>query len=600
MIIFNLSNSIMPQIRFPQTKSQIPILSCVVISFWLFSCTPNSPKSLPLAELKRSKESIVVSAHPLASEAGKLMLEKGGNAVDAAVAMAFGISVVEPFSAGIGGGGFLLLGTPPENSETQQYKIRALDFRERAPKAATRNMYLNEKGEVEKKASLDGHLAVGVPGTVAGLYNIHKSLGKLPWKELLKPAIRYARDGFELSDNFVSKLERRLEVINKNPAARDIFTKNGQAYQPGDLLIQTDKAQTLETIAENPQSFYTGKIAQAIATDMAKAGGLITLEDLRNYTPIWREPICGKFRQAKVCAMSPPSSGGVHLLQILNIVGETNLQEWGRENPDTIHLLTEAMRVAYADRSLHLGDPDFVEVPVKELTSLSYAQRRRQEINLTKVRRSTEVQPVSPEVLRSNILESPDTTHLTVVDKERNVISMTYTVNGSFGAGVVVAGTGILLNNEMDDFAAAPEAQNLYGLVGDEANAIAPRKTPLSSMTPTIVTENGRLIMATGSPGGSTIITTVVQVILNVLEYKMNAAEAVSAPRFHHQWLPDKLMLETGGFGEATVNELKQRGHNVVMRRGWGNANVVVLHDSGMLEAAADPRGEGEAMGNGQ
>ena len=600
MVIFNLGNSIMPQIQFPQTKSQIPILSCVVISFWLFSCTPNSPKSLPLAELKRSKESIVVSAHPLASEAGKLMLEKGGNAVDAAVAMAFGISVVEPFSAGIGGGGFLLLGTPPENSETQQYKIRALDFRERAPKAATRNMYLNEKGEVEKKASLDGHLAVGVPGTVAGLYNIHKSLGKLPWKELLKPAIRYARDGFEVSDNFVSKLERRLEVINKNPAARDIFTKNGQAYQPGDLLIQTDKAQTLETIAENPQSFYTGKIAQAIATDMAKAGGLITLEDLRNYTPIWREPICGKFRQAKVCAMSPPSSGGVHLLQILNIVGETNLQEWGRENPDTIHLLTEAMRVAYADRSLHLGDPDFVEVPVKELTSLSYAQRRRQEINLTKVRRSTEVQPVSPEVLRSNILESPDTTHLTVVDKERNVISMTYTVNGSFGAGVVVAGTGILLNNEMDDFAAAPEAQNLYGLVGDEANAIAPRKTPLSSMTPTIVTENGRLIMATGSPGGSTIITTVVQVILNVLEYKMNAAEAVSAPRFHHQWLPDKLMLETGGFGEATVNELKQRGHNVVMRRGWGNANVVVLHDSGMLEAAADPRGEGEAMGNSQ
>ncbi|MDE5070250.1 MAG: gamma-glutamyltransferase [Trichodesmium sp. St4_bin8_1] len=590
----------MPQIQFPQTKSQIVIFSCVAVSLLLFSWTPNSSKSLPLTELQRSKDSIVVSAHPLASEAGKLMLEKGGNAVDAAVATAFAISVVEPFSAGIGGGGFLLLGTPPENSETQQYKIRALDFRERAPKAATRNMYLNEKGEVEKRASLDGHLAVGVPGTVAGLYNIHKSLGKLPWKELLKPAIRYARDGFELRDDFVSKLEKRLEVINKNPAARDIFTKNGQAYEPGDLLIQTDQAQTLETIAENPQSFYTGKIAQAIATDMAKAGGLITLEDLQNYTPIWREPICGKFRQAKVCAMPPPSSGGVHLLQILNIVGETNLQQWGRENADTIHLLTEAMRVAYADRSLHLGDPDFLEVPVKELTSLSYAQQRRQEISLTKVRRSTEVQPVSPEVLRSNILESPDTTHLTVVDQERNVISMTYTINGSFGAGVVAAGTGILLNNEMDDFAAAPEAPNLYGLVGDEANAIAPRKTPLSSMTPTIVTDNGRLIMATGSPGGSTIITTVLQVILNVLEYKMNVAEAVSAPRFHHQWLPDKLILETGGFGEATVNELKQRGHNVVMQRGWGNANVVFQDESGMLEAAADPRGEGEAMGTGQ
>ncbi len=590
----------MPQIRFPQTKSQILIFSCVAVSISLFGCTPNSPKSLPLAELKRSKEGMVVSAHPLASEAGKLMLEKGGNAVDAAVATAFAISVVEPFSAGIGGGGFLLLGTPPENSETQQYKIQALDFRERSPKAATRNMYLNENGEVDKRASLDGHLAVGVPGTVAGLYTVHKYYGKLPWSELVQPAIRYARDGFEVRDIFVSKLEEQLEVINKNPAARDIFTKNGQAYQAGDLLIQTDKAGTLETIAENPQSFYTGKIAEAIAADMAKAGGLITLDDLRNYTPIWREPICGKFREAKVCAMPPPSSGGVHLLQILNIVGETNLQKWGRENPDTIHLLTEAMRVAYADRSKYLGDPDFVEVPVKELTSLSYAQRRRKEINLEKVRRSSEVEPASPEVLRSYIWESPDTTHLTVVDEERNVISMTYTINGSFGAGVVAAGTGILLNNEMDDFAAAPGVPNLYGLVGGEANAIAPRKTPLSSMTPTIVTENGRLIMATGSPGGSTIITTVLQVVLNVLEYQMNAAEAVSAPRFHHQWLPDKLRLETGGFSEATVNELKRRRHNVEMRRGWGNANVVVVDESGMLEGAADPRGEGEAMGSGE
>ncbi|MGK7922831.1 MAG: gamma-glutamyltransferase [Trichodesmium sp.] len=590
----------MLQIQYPYIKSQIFIF-CLTVFTSLFGCTSNSTKSLPEAELKRSQTGIVVSAHPLASEAGKLMLEKGGNAVDAAVATAFAISVVEPFSAGIGGGGFLLLGTPPENAETQKkYKIQALDFRERAPKAATRNMYLNEKGEVDKRASLDGHLAVGVPGTVAGLYNVHKYYGKLSWSELLQPAIGYARDGFEVSDRFVSRLERRLEVINKNPAAREIFTNNGEVYQPGDLLIQTDKAQTLETIAKNPQSFYTGKIAEAIATDMAKAGGLITLADLKDYTPIWREPICGKFRQARVCAMSPPSSGGVHLLQMLNIVGETNLQKWGRENPNTIHLLTEAMRVAYADRSKYLGDPDFVEVPVKELTSLSYAQKRREEINLKQVRGSSEVQPESAENLSRYLWESPDTTHLTVVDAERNVISMTYTINGSFGAGVVAAGTGILLNNEMDDFAAAPGVPNLYGLVGGEANAIAPRKTPLSSMTPTIVTENGRLIMATGSPGGSTIITTVLQVVLNVLEHKMNAAEALSAPRFHHQWLPDKLMLQTGGFSEATVNELKRRGHDVVIRDGWGNANVVVVDESGMLEGAADPRGEGEAMGSGE
>ncbi len=587
----------MPQIRFPQLKSQIIIL---IYPFFLslLGCIPNSPKSVPLAKLERSQQGMVVSAHPLASEAGQLILQKGGNAVDAAVATAFAISVVEPFSAGIGGGGFLLMGTPPENSETQkEYKIQALDFRERSPKAATRDMYLNQEGEVDQRASLDGHLAVGVPGTVAGLYTVHKDYGKLPWSELLQSAIGYARDGFEVSDRFVSRLERRLEVINKNPAAKAAFTKNGQPYQPGDLLIQTDKAQTLETIAENPQSFYTGKIGEAIATDMAANGGLITLEDLKDYTPIWRQPVCGEFRQARVCAMPPPSSGGVHLLQILNIIGETNLPQWGRQNPDTIHLLTEAMGVAYADRSKYLGDPDFVQVPVQELTSRSYAQQVRQEINLEQAKPVTEVQPAAPETLRNYIWESPNTTHLTVVDEERLVISMTYTINGSFGAGVVTAGTGILLNNEMDDFAAAPGVANLYGLVGGEANAIAPKKTPLSSMTPTIVTQDGQLIMATGSPGGSTIITTVLQVVLNVLEYKMDAAQAVSAPRFHHQWLPDKLILETGGFSEATVNELQRRGHNVEMRDGWGNANAIVVTESGVLEAAADPRGEGEAKG---
>ncbi|NET46990.1 gamma-glutamyltransferase [Okeania sp. SIO2B3] len=586
----------MPQISLLKTKSQILLSTFLTISISLFGCTQNSPKSVtPIAELKRSKQSIVVSAHPLASEAGKLILQKGGNAVDAAIATAFAISVVEPFSAGIGGGGFLLLGIPPENPETQkQYKIQALDFRERAPKAATQNMYLNSEGKVDKKASLDGHLAAGVPGTVAGLYSVHKNYGKLPWSQLLQPAISYAQNGFEVSDRFVNELEKHLEVINKNAAAREIFTKDGKAYQSGDLLIQKDQAQTLETIAKNPQSFYTGQIAQAIANDMAANGGLITLEDLKNYTPIWRKPICGNFRQAEICAMSPPSSGGVHLLQILNIVGETNLQEWGNKNPDTIHLLTEAMRVAYADRSKYLGDPDFVQVPVRELTSRSYAQQQRQAINIQKVRPSTEVQPASPETLERYLWESPDTTHLTVVDRERKVVSMTYTINGRFGAGVVATGTGILLNNEMDDFAAAPGVPNLYGLVGGEANAIAPGKTPLSSMTPTIVTQDGRLIMATGSPGGSKIITTVLQVVLNVLEHQMNAAEAVSAPRFHHQWLPDRLLLETGGFSEATVNELKQRGHNIVMRDGWGNANVVVLDENGMLQAAADPRGEGE------
>lgn len=588
----------MPHIRYPKIKSQILIFAYLSVSISLFACTPNTKKSTPLAELETSRQGMVVSAHPLASEAGQLILQKGGNAVDAAVATALAISVVEPFSAGIGGGGFLLLGTPPENSENPpKYQIQALDFRERAPKAATRNMYLNQQGEVEKRASLDGHLAVGVPGTVAGLYTVHRYYGKLPWSELVQPAISYARDGFEVSDRFQDRLEKRLDIINKNPAAKEIFTKEGKPYQPGDLLIQNDKAQTLATIAQNPQSFYQGKIAQAIANDMKANGGLITLEDLKDYTPIWRHPVCGKFRQTRICAMPPPSSGGVHLLQILNIVGETNLRQWGRENPDTIHLLAEAMRIAYADRSKYLGDPDFVNVPVKQLTSRGYARQRRQEINLKQAKPSTEVEPAAPETLGRYIWESPDTTHLTVVDEERNVISMTFTVNGSFGAGVVAAGTGILLNNEMDDFAAAPGVPNLYGLVGGEANAIAPKKTPLSSMTPVIVTRDGELVMAAGAPGGSTIITTVLQVVLNVLEYKMNVAEAVSAPRFHHQWLPDRLILETGGFSEATVNELKRRGHNIEMWDGWGNANAVVVTDSGVLEGAADPRGEGEARG---
>lgn len=588
----------MAHYQYFKTKSQILIFACLYISISLFGCTANSSKSLPLAELKRSRQGIVVSAHPLASKAGQLMLQKGGNAVDAAVATAFAISVVEPFSAGIGGGGFLLVGTPPDNSENQQkYKVQALDFRERAPKAATRNMYLNQQGEVDTRASLDGHLAVGVPGTVAGLYTVHRYYGKLPWSELVQPAINYARDGFEVSDRFGDRLKRRLDIINKNPSAKQIFTKDGKPYQPGDLLIQNDKAQTLEMIAQNSQSFYTGKIAEAIATDMKANGGLITLEDLKDYTPIWRNPVCGKFRQNRICAMSPPSSGGVHLLQILNIVGDTNLRQWGRKNPDTIHLLAEAMRVAYADRSKYLGDPDFVKVPLKQLTSPGYAGQRLQEINLKQAKPSTEVQPAAAETLGRYIWESPDTTHLTVVDEERNVISMTFTVNGNFGAGVVAAGTGILLNNEMDDFAAAPGVPNLYGLVGGEANAIAPQKTPLSSMTPVVVTRDGELVMAAGSPGGSTIITTVLQVVLNVLEYKMNVAEAVSAPRFHHQWLPDRLILETDGFSEEAVKELQRRGHNIEMWDGWGNANAVVVTERGILEGAADPRGEGEVRG---
>ena len=568
---------------------------------------------------------MVVSAHALGSEAGLEMLRKGGNAVDAAVATAFAISVVEPFSAGIGGGGFLLM------YWANKGEMRALDFRERAPLKATRNLYLDAQGKVRSKASVDGYLSVAVPGTVAGLYQVHRQYGKLPWATVVTPAIRYAEYGFIVSDRFVEATERRKEALLQHQAARQVFTRNGALYQPGERLIQRDLAQTLRAIARNPNDFYTGRIAKAIATDMAKNGGLITQEDLKSYKPLWRTPICGNFRSYRVCSMPPPSSGGVHLLQILNIIGGTDLKSLGWHNPDALHLMVEAMKIAYADRSEYLGDPDFVKVPVQQLISPAYAAKRRQEININRAKPSTEVKPVDRETLqrfgqpvpalRSQKLyqqdaeqpvplrsqaqpgneigkyESPDTTHLTVVDAQRNAVSLTFTVNYGFGSGVVTPGTGILLNDEMDDFAAAPGVPNAYGLVGGDANAIAPRKTPLSSMTPTIVTENKRLRMAVGAPGGSTIITTVLQVLLNVLEYGMDAGAAISAPRIHHQWLPDRLRVEPWGLDTLTLKELSRRGHQIEQQSPWGNANAIVVTPDGILSGSADPRGEGSPRG---
>lgn len=592
-------------VAMPAMGVAIAIFSFTVL---LYSQVASAALTLPL----RSKKGMVVSAHPLASEAGILMLRKGGNAVDAAVATTFAISVVEPFSAGIGGGGFLLM-----HSE-KTGEIKALDFRERAPLKATRNMYLDAKGKVRPNASIDGYLAVGTPGTVAGLYEVHRRYGKLSWQEVMKPAIALAKDGFILGDVLTQRLNQRQQAILTNPAAREIFTRNGEFYQPGEKLVQSDLARTLAKIAENPQNFYTGSIAGAIAADMAKNGGLITLEDLKAYKPIWRTPVCGNFRKAKICSMPPPSSGGVHLLQILNIIGDTDLKSLGWHHPDAIHLMVEAMKIAYADRSQYLGDPDFVKVPVQELLSPAYAKKRRQEINMQVARPSTEVKPVDKNTLQrfsqannqslgENIIplsnqslklhatrhESPETTHLTVVDQQRNAVSLTFTINLVFGAGVVTPGTGIVLNNEMDDFAAAPGVPNAFGLVGNDANSIAPRKTPLSSMTPTIVTENGHFRMAAGAPGGSTIITQVLQVILNVLEYNMDVGAAVSVPRIHHQWLPDELRVESWGLDALTMQDLRRRGHKIKETPPWGNGNAIAVTADGTLEGAADPRGEG-------
>ncbi|MDB9319744.1 gamma-glutamyltransferase [Nodularia spumigena] len=596
MPIFNVSR----QITISTKRFAIAVFSCSLI---IYSQAAIATITSPL----RSKKGMVVSAHPLASDAGITMLRQGGNAVDAAVATTFAISVVEPFSAGIGGGGFLLM----HSGKTGE--IKALDFRERAPLKATKDMYLDADGKVRPNASVTGYLAVATPGTVAGMYEVHRLYGKLPWAEVVKPAIALAQDGFilrrVLSPSYLTVNNTRLQTMLNNPGMREIFTRDGEFYQPGERLVQRDLARTLTDIARSPHSFYTGNIAWAIASDMAKNGGLITLEDLKAYKPIWRNPVCGKFRQAKICSMPPPSSGGVHLLQMLNIIGETDLQSLGWHHPDALHLMVEAMKIAYADRSEFLGDPDFIKVPVEKLISPDYAQKRRLEIDMKRAKPASQIKPVdlpsfpTPHgLLPTPILpkESTETSHLTVVDDEHNAVSLTFTINLGFGAGIATPGTGIVLNNQMDDFAAAPGVPNAFGLVGNEANAlaqlangIAPRKTPLSSMTPTIITENGRLRMAVGTPGGSTIITQVLQIILNVLEYQMDVGAAVSVPRIHHQWLPDQLRVERWGLDTLTLQELRRRGHKINESNSWGNANAIAVTAEGDLEAAADPRGQG-------
>jgi gamma-glutamyltranspeptidase / glutathione hydrolase len=561
-----------------------------------------------------SQNGMVASAHPLATQAGVEMLKQGGNAIDAAVATTLAISVVEPFSAGIGGGGFMVtkMGT----------EIESLDFRERAPQKASRDMYLDAQKKVRPNASLEGHLAAGVPGTIAGLAAAHRKYGKLPWRTVVAPSIRLAREGFNVSEIYTEQAKSKQKLLATNPAARAIFTRNGKPLQPGERLVQRDLARTLIAVARNPQNFYTGSIASAIDRDMRQNKGLISLADLQAYRPKWRSPVCGKFRQYNVCSMAPPSSGGVHLLQILNTIGSTDLAVLGWHSPDALHLLIESMRIAYADRSEHLGDPDFNQIPVAALINPAYAAKRRQEIDMQRARPSSAVKPATANELskfaeaknlptstnrdvrgnlqlnpQGTLTESLETSHINVVDKQRNVVSLTFTVNYRFGAGVVVPGTGILLNDEMDDFATAPGVANVFGLLGGKKNEIAPGKTPLSSMTPTIVTENGKFRMAIGAPGGSTIITTVLQILLNVLEYKMDVGAAVAAGRVHQQWSPDKVNVDPWGFDAATLAELRRRGHQIEQRGYWGNANAIQQLPDGRLEGAADPRGEGTASG---
>lgn len=542
--------------------------------------------------LVQGRTGLVTSTHPDATRVGLEILKQGGNAVDAAVATAMAISVAEPFSAGIGGGGFLLL----RLEETDQ--MIALDFRERAPLKADSRLYLDAEGQVIPRASIDGHRAVAVPGTIAGLQAIHQKHGRLPWQTLLNPAIKLAEEGFVVSDRTHRIIRLRQKALAANPAAREIFLIKGQPLAVGSRLIQTDLAKTLKRLAQDPQDFYSGSIALAIAKDMRNNDGLVSLWDLRTYAPTWREPLCGEFQQMQVCSMPPPSSGGVHLNQILNLLTLGQPFPAKSDHPDYVHALVEAMKIAYADRAEYLGDTDFVEVPVQELISPQYAQRRFQEIDPNQARPADQVKAMDARTLKWLQKESNDTSHLNVVDRDRNAVSLTFTLNLGFGAGVVVPGTGILLNNEMDDFATAPGIPNAFGLVGNTQNAIAPAKKPLSSMTPTIITEAGKLRLVVGAAGGSTIITTVLQLVMNVLVFEQDVATAINAPKVHHQWRPLSLRIEERvKFPQTTVEALKQRGHDIQMRTQWGNANLIEVTPQDKLFGAADPRGEGTALG---
>ncbi len=572
------------------------------LSILLFSFTLSA--ALPRPTI--AENGMVASAHKEASKIGRDILAAGGNAVDAAIATTFAISVTLPYSAGIGGGGFMLY------RDAKSGETHGLDFRERAPAAATTDMYWEKsgphKGDVIKKRATDGYLSVAVPGTVRGMKEAHDKYGRLPWRQLLEPSIKLARDGFTVSELYERYVTWRYEALKASPAAMKVFTKNGQALKKGERLIQKDLAKTLERIAQDPDDFYTGTTAALLVKDIQQHDGLMTAQDLKDYQSIWRTPVCGTYRDAEVCAMAPPSSGGIHLIQILNVLEQATLADsklngdnqagevkTGWNSVNRLHHMIESMRQAYADRSKYLGDPDFIKVPTAALTSKAYATNMRKAIPLNRARRSEEVEPVSEDVLLR--MESKNTSHLTVVDKDRNAVSLTFTVNYGFGSGVVAEGTGILLNDEMDDFSAKPGVANAYGLLGGEANKIEPKKTPLSSMTPTIVSKNGRLWFATGSPGGSTIITTSLQTTLNVIDHDMNASEAVNAPRIHHQWYPDYIRYERFGLDPQTKAELEALGHKLVLKSGWGNAHMVLLREDGQLEGGSDIRGEGGAFG---
>lgn len=534
----------------------------------------------------RAASGMVVSQHTLASDVGALVLREGGNAVDAAVATAFALAVVHPTAGNIGGGGFIVF--RPAAGDPAAY-----DFREMAPAASDPTMFLKD-GKYDAKLHHEGYRSVGVPGTVAGLHLAWSEHGKLPWKRLVEPAVTLARDGFPLSEGLARSIARVLPAMRPYPASMAQFSKNGAEYQPGDVWRQPDLARTLARIAAlGPAGFYEGETAELLARDMAANGGLITLADLRRYTPERRVPLRGSYRGYEVLSMPPVSSGGTALIQMLNVLEGYDLATLGWGSAQTTHLMIESMRRAYADRARFLGDPAFnPTMPVARLISKGYAASLRATIRLDRASVSSPTTFAWPG-------ESDETTHLSVVDAARNAVSLTYTLEAGYGSKIVAAGTGFLLNNEMGDFNAGPGLTDAGGLIGTDPNLARPGKRMLSSMTPTILARDGALFMVTGSPGGRTIINTVLHTILNVVDHGMNAQEAVDAARFHHQWLPDRTQYERHGLSPDTLRLLGARGHSLVPVAAQGVAEVIVVNrQEGRLEGGVDRRApDGAAAG---
>ena len=575
-------------------KRQISVLLIIVS---LLASASVKPAPAASREPVRARNGMVASVSEIASRVGVEIMKRGGNAVDAAIAVALALAVTWPSAGNIGGGGFMVIRKANGDSDV-------IDYRERAPFAASRGMYLDENGNVIKDASTIGYKAAGVPGTIAGMHLALERHGKLSWADVVEPARRLAAEGFEVNIHLARSLRGNAKLMSRFPDSNRIFLRDGKYYEEGERIVQPQLAETLARVQKNWRDFYEGKTAEMIAADMKAHGGLITLNDLKEYQPTLRKPLKGTYRGYEILSMPPPSSGGAHLIQMLNMLEHYDLSKIPHNSSDHIHLLTEVMKRAFADRAEYMGDADFVKVPIEGIISKKYADALVKTIDMQHATPSAQIKAGAPAGY-----EPTQTTHFTIVDKEGNVVSNTYTLNGSYGSGATAKGTGVLLNNEMDDFTSKPGVPNMFGLLQSENNAIQPRKRPLSAMTPTIVLKDGKIWFAVGSPGGPTIINTVLQVIVNVIDYGMNIQEAVDAPRFHHQWMPDEIRYEPFGLNADTRKELERRGHLFPKRSGGtgttdetasyiGDAEGIMIDlKTGIRLGASDARRGGMAVG---